>query len=108
MCAFRQVRRQIPTGINTHAQYNQLSFGQVNTPAEQTDLGLYSYKESDNLRGLCSLPFMSWKIHSCDLATMFKKLLQFLNKQSVCLWGPNNVIFRDDVEFLICSFRDLQ
>ena len=60
--------------INTHAQYNQLGFRQVNTPAEQTDLGLFSYKESDNLRGLCSLPFMSWKIHSCDLATMFKKL----------------------------------
>lgn len=51
---------------------------------------------------------MSWKIDSCDLATMFKKLLQFLNKQSVCLWGPNDVIFRDDVDLLICVFGDLQ
>ena len=51
---------------------------------------------------------MSWKIDSCDLATMFKKLLQFLNKQSVCLWGPNDVIFRDDVDLVICVFGDLQ
>lgn len=47
---------------------------------------------------------MSWKIHRGVLATMFKKLLPFLTKQSVCLLGSNNVIFRDDVESVICSF----
>jgi hypothetical protein len=39
---------------------------------------------------------------------MFEKLFQFLNKQSVCLWGSNDVIFRDDVELVICSFGALQ